>query len=424
MTTGWDDALTPRLGPALREIARLSEEEARRRGQSYVDGRHLAYGLTRHPAGQAAVARAGIDPLWWRDHLALVEGVNAKDCRHGAPLKIWRPLAADAAPSWHPRALAILCVATEEASAPGRDRATPADLLTALRLENGLEPAGTLRELGVSVARLRVAAGHPHPAGRPRPPAAAPIRPPAGRGGPLVLLGEDLDPSPGHRWAFARARARPGRPAGPPVRVVVLQTAVSAPSPFELLRANLLHLYGVGGGELEVIDAGLVTAEDARATAVLERLAAADIVHLRGGNAERLYDAMAGSPALAVLADVSVRGGILIGGSAGAMIWGAEAWSDWYSGDPARKEAVPLWAWLDRVLVEPHYRTAERRIWQHHLPAFPGAVVLAIPSLGAALVLPGWEEVEALGPEPLALHTAPETTPITIAVGQRCRLPA
>lgn len=413
-----DASLPSALDSDVAAIAELAEEEARRRGQTFVDGRHLAYGLTRHPAGQAAVTRAGIDPLWWRDHLAFVEGVNAKDCRHGAPLKIWRPLAADAALSWHSRALAILRVAIAEARAAGRDRATPADLLTALRLENGLEPAGTLKELGVSVARLRVAAGHPRPGGRTRPPDASPIRPPAGRGGPLVLLGEDLDSSSGHRWAFAQARARRGRPAGAPVRVVVLQTAVSAPSPFELVRDNILRMYGVDAGQVEVIDAGLDTAEDARSEAVVDRLASADIIHLRGGNAERLYDAMAGSPALSILTDVSVRGGVLIGGSAGAMIWSAGAWSDWYSGDPARKEAVPLWAWLDRVVIEPHYDEVSRLTWQHR-SAFPGHLCLGIPSQSAALVVPGWAEVEALGSEPLYVAQPIDASPVTVAVGQR-----
>lgn len=424
MAKSADDALPAGLAPGLVAIAQLAEDEARRRGHASIDGRHLAYGLTRHPAGQAAVARAGVDPLWWRDHIAFVEGVNAKDCRHGGGITPWQPLADDATVTWHPRALAILRVAIEEAGAGGRDRATPLDLLTALRLEEGLEPAGTLKELGVSVAQLRAAAGHPCPAGRPKPPAAKPIRPPAGQGGPLVLLGEDLDPSPGHQRALALARARPGRAAGTPLRLVVLQTAVSAPSPLALLRAQVLRQYGAAEGELEVVDAGLGTTADVRSAPVLDRLASADLIHLRGGNPERLYDATVGSPALGVLAAASVRGVPLIGGSAGAMIFGAGLWSAWYSGDPAEKEAAPLWAWLDRVLVEPHYRHSERRIWQHHLPAFPGVILLAIPSQSAALVVPGWEEVEALGPEPLSVHTAPDAPPLVVPVGQRYRLPA
>lgn len=280
-----------------------------------------------------------------------------------------------------------------------------------------------MRKLGVSTAQVRAAAGHPHPGGRPRPPATAPIRPPAGQGGPLLLLGEDLDPNPGHRRALELAWARPGRAADAPVRVVVLQAAVSAPSPFELVRDNILWMYGVDAGEVEVIDAGLDTAADARSAAAVDQLASADIIHLRGGNSERYYDALAGSPALVALAAASARGVVLLGGSAGAMIFGAGMWSEWYSGDPAVKEAAPLWAWLDHVLIEPHYDEVGRLIWQHPA-AYPGAIVLGIPSRAAALVLPGWEEVGALGPEPLSVHTAPDTPAHTIAVGQRYRLSA
>lgn len=110
MRTIPDGTLPPALDSDLAAVAELAETEARRRGQTYVDGRHLAYGLTRHPAGQAAVARAGIDPLWWRDHIAFVEGVNAKDCRHGGGISPWKPLPDDATVTWHPRALAILRV--------------------------------------------------------------------------------------------------------------------------------------------------------------------------------------------------------------------------------------------------------------------------------------------------------------------------
>lgn len=207
------------------------------------------------------------------------------------------------------------------------------------------------------------------------------------------------------------------------MRLVVVETAVSAPSPFARLRERLLHLYGTDQDALEVVDAGLVTAEDARSATTLERLASADLIHLTGGNTERLYDATVGSPALAALAEASVRGAVLIGGSAGAMIFGAGMWSDWYTGDPTQKESVALWAWLDGVVIEPHYDEVGRLIWQRPA-ASPGAIVLGIPSRGAALVLSGWEEVEALRPEPLSVHTAPETPPITISGGQRYRLPA
>lgn len=86
------------------------------------------------------------------------------------------------------------------------------------------------------------------------------------------------------------------------------------------------------------------------------------------------------------------RGIVLLGGNGGAMIFGAGMWSEWYSSDPAVKDAASLWAWLDRVLIEPHYDEVGRLIWQCPA-ASPGAIVLGIPSRGAALVLPGWEEL-------------------------------
>jgi len=53
----------------------------------------------------------------------------------------------------------------------------------------------------------------------------------------------------------------------------------------------------------------------------------------------------------------------------------------------------------------------------------PGNIVLGIPNRGAALVLPGRGEVEALGPEPLSVHSAPDSPPVIVPVGQRYRLP-
>lgn len=110
------------------------------------------------------------------------------------------------------------------------------------------------------------------------------------------------------------------------------------------------------------------------------------------------------------------------GRSAGALVLGAGMWSDRYGGDPARNEPAPLWAWLDCVPVEPHYGDRGRLIRQR--PGdFPDHIVLGIPNRGAALVLTGREEVEALGPEPLSVHTAPDSPPVIVPVGQRYRLP-
>jgi cyanophycinase-like exopeptidase len=414
------------LAPAVAEIVRLAEEEARRRGQSRVDARHLAYGLTRHPAGQAAVARAGIDPLWWRDHIAFVEGVNAAD-RQGdgpAPGKTWRPLP-DATPVvWHARVAHLLRLAADEARAAGRAVAEPADLLSALRLEEQAEPAGTLRHLGASGAQVRAAAGHPWPGGRPKPPTAPPQRPPRGQGGPLVLLGADRA-NPGHARALALARRRPGRALGAPVRLVVVQAALPVADPLQLPRVR--RLYGADERDLEVVDAGLATAADARSPAVAERLLGADLIHVLGGNPERLYDATVGSPALEALARASAAGVVCAGASAGAAIWGLGWGSEWYTGDPARWEAVPLWAWLERIIVAPHFVPGginEQRL-RRCLAAIPNTVGLGIPNDGAAVIVPGrgGTEAEAVG-EPLYVLDGPDSPATEHSVGARCVLPA
>jgi cyanophycinase-like exopeptidase len=194
------------------------------------------------------------------------------------------------------------------------------------------------------------------------------------------------------------------------------------PDPAEVARTR--GLYGADERDLEVVDAGLLTAIDARSQPVLERLAAADIIHVAGGTASRLYDATIGSPALETIARASAGGAVCIGGSAGAIIWGAGAWDDWYTGDPARKEVVPLWAWLKRVVVDAHAQHETRRQWQRQcLAALPRCIGLGIPNKAAALVLPGWEEIESLGPEPFFVLPAADAPPLTVPVGERYRVP-
>jgi cyanophycinase-like exopeptidase len=421
----------PGLGLEVQEIVGLAEEEARRRGHTRVLPKHLAYGLTRHPGGQAAVANAGIDPLWWRDYICFVEGVNAvgqgaREARHHVP---WAPLTAAAPLRWDPVVRRVLEWASAEAHGAGRSAAVPADLLTALKLEGTYEPAGTLERLGVSVAQTRTAAGHRYPGGRPRPPVRSAVRPASGRGGALILLGKAFDSGTGSApslwaWRVLELVLSSGRRCpGTPLKVVTLQAARPAPVERVVARSQRYFDELDEGVEVEALDSGLAEAADARSSEVVARLAGADVVLLEGGRPERLYDATIGSPALEALAAASGRGAVLVGGSAGAMIFGAGATSDWYTGDPARLEPVRFWGWLDRVVVRPHFGGdsgappgASDSGLRDALRAFPGHIGLGIADAGAALVLPGWREVEALG-APLRVITAPDAPGVEVEIG-------
>jgi cyanophycinase-like exopeptidase len=439
--TGTTIAVWAALGADVREIVRLAESEARRRGHTSLEPRHLAYGLTRHREGQAAVARAGIDPLWWRDYICFVEGVNAvrlgqREGRHHRP---WDPIRDEITIAWDPVITRVLEWAVDEAHDAGRDSAAPGDLLTALKLEGTYEPAGTLGRMGLSLAQARAAAGHRHPAGRPRPPAAAPARPPRGRGGPLMLLGRAFDSRTGSErglWprramelALAARGARVEAAVEIPIRVVTIQTArpIAVPRIVEWARQYYAEC-GVSA-QVEVVDSGLGDERDARSNEVAACLAAADIIHLEGGKPERIYDATIGSPALHTLAAASGRGAVLIGASAGARIFGMGTTSDWYTGDPTEKEPALLWGWLERVVVVPHYRHAGRSpdlgeaSLRDELGAFPGSIALAVPDESVALVAAGWSHAEALF-GPLYVLSAPDAPVVEVPQGGRHPLPA
>lgn len=73
------------------------------------------------------------------------------------------------------------------------------------------------------------------------------------------------------------------------------------------------------------MDCHLDNRSDAADPAVLSALAQADIVFMDGGKPELLYDTIAGTAAMAALIDASDDGAVMMGASAGSVIWGTVA---------------------------------------------------------------------------------------------------
>lgn len=168
--------------------------------------------------------------------------------------------------------------------------------------------------------------------------------------------------------------------------------------------------FGTQGVAIQLQDAELAVRADAYRPDVIARLQAADMVLLSGGSPERAYRELYDTPALAALAAANKAGALIAGCSAGALLVG----QGMLSNEQGELRPFRLWGWLAHALVAPHYGAYDIECWRQ---AFPECWVLGIPNDAAALVRPGWQQVESLGSQPLTIIPRGATNPMYIPSG-------
>ena len=115
-----------------------------------------------------------------------------------------------------------------------------------------------------------------------------------------------------------------------PVRVAVVPTAAARGRP-DLAAANGVEAFervaAMSGLEIDARAVGVVSRATAADAGLAERLAAADVVYLLGGDPDLIPTIMSGSSAWAAITDAHVAGAVLAGASAGAMALGSWTWT-------------------------------------------------------------------------------------------------
>jgi cyanophycinase len=204
--------------------------------------------------------------------------------------------------------------------------------------------------------------------------------------GPLVLVGsgeftpamEAID----RDLLAATGRARP--------RVAILPTA-SWPDGEDAfvgwLERGRAHFAALGA-EVEGVE--LRTRPDALDEACVQAIGEADLVYLSGGKPDHLLEVLDGTPAAAALRAVHLRGGVVVGCSAGAMVLAARQprlrGHSFLRVPAGWRDALGL---VDGVAVLPHYDA---------LPE-PLAALIAFAPRRRAIVLGIDEETAAIGHE-------------------------
>ena len=314
----------------LLEVLEAAEQEARERGQARVAPAHLAAALTRSPAARAVLDELGVDPRRWRDRIIYTLGVN-----NGIHFQLQgeaiRRLAHQGELVVEDSSLRVLELAAHEAVESSTELA-PAHLIVAfVDRQRGDIATGTAKAEGITLAAARRSAGIPHErrvVAEGNPPS---LRRPQ-RNGPLVLLGGG-DTSPEvFRYAIELASARRGASHGP---VNVACVFASDPGRPQQNRDRRLAQFRLRN-DVTAADCHLDNRNDAADPAVLTALAQADIIFMDGGKPELLYDTIAGTPVMAALIDASDNGAVMMGASAGSVIWGIGLHERLGVGRPAR----------------------------------------------------------------------------------------
>ena len=124
--------------------------------------------------------------------------------------------------------------------------------------------------------------------------------------------------------------AASGRAGGRPVRVAIVPTAAARGRP-DLAAANGVAAFervaAAGGVAIEAAAVGVVDRETAADPELAAWLAAADVIHLPGGDPDIIPAVMLGSSAWAAIAEAHAGGAVIAGASAGAMALGSWTWT-------------------------------------------------------------------------------------------------
>lgn len=175
------------------------------------------------------------------------------------------------------------------------------------------------------------------------------------------------------------------------LRVELVTTAIARHRPdlaFAVGSAALSRVAaaGTGSGQLRlaVSHAKVVDAASARDTATLERLAAADLVYLPGGDPDAVLEILGGSPALEAIAAARARGAVVAGASAGAMAFGERTWT--------RDGYLDGFGWAGSLVVVPHAgeeHVAAVRPTVRRLPGGERLAILGLPERAGVVGGPG-----------------------------------
>jgi len=235
------------------------------------------------------------------------------------------------------------------------------------------------------------------------------IGPLALHGGGEFLAGDE--PFLGHllglaaRASLARTDAARGAVAST-LRVELLTTAVARHRPdmayavgaaaFERVAAGLgagVTVEGAAGTRIRLHHARVVDAGSAADPDLADRLAAADLVYLPGGDPDAVVGILAGTAAWHAVERARLRGAVVAGASAGAMALGERTWT--------RDGYVAGFGWAGRLVVVPHV-TAERmngmRRTVDALERGPDLAILGLPERTGVTGGPGaWTVVGAAG---------------------------
>ncbi len=163
---------------------------------------------------------------------------------------------------------------------------------------------------------------------------------------------------------------------GEPIRIAVVPTAGA------LGRPDIAAAHGVAAFERVADRAGrpvraesvmVLDAASAADPALADRLRAAHLIHFPGGDPALIPRILAGSAALAALAEAHAAGAVLAGASAGAMAMAPLTWTS--SG------VVPGLAIVPGVVIAPH---ADPAAWSRIVAQYGDALPPGIGLLGLA----------------------------------------
>ena len=360
-----------------------AEEEARERGQSEVQLKHLALAMLRQPSPLWDLLRSlGVEPRRWRDYINQIIGVNIGVQRTlsrnedvgrtvGGPAQLRYTGVLELAP----RTKACL----DAAYRFGGASAGPEHLLLSF-LDTGDVAAGTAAWMGITERRLREAMSLPievrqyrrGPGDGPRPKGV----------GPLVLMGS-CHPNQDVLGAALDAT----RTAEDPV-VATIFAAGGFPD-----QAILSAFAELGA---RPVDPGIYARDTAELESAAARVREADVVFIGGGFSQVLCDALLGTPALDAIVTASDNGAVVVGCSAGVSLLSVGVTESWSApGDPTGP--FGMLDWLSGMAIEPHLspgRGMERL--RDAMRTFPGSRGLGVAHLGAVLVDGGWQRVRTI----------------------------
>jgi cyanophycinase len=154
------------------------------------------------------------------------------------------------------------------------------------------------------------------------------------------------------------------------LRIVVLPTAAARSRPD---RAGAMGVAALTrraerlGQPFGVDLATVVDATSASDAANVELLAAADLIHLPGGDPDLVPAILAGTPALQAIRDAGERGAVIAGASAGGMALADWTWTS--------KGGVRGLGFVAGLALVPHYDDVRRTSWQGTLDRLaPGGI--------------------------------------------------